>query len=362
MQQNTSTLLPNRCRAWRRDCPSCAMRTGARISRKTPESYWSAGSSRRPNPGERMAFPRHFPSSTFLRTWSTSSPCWRRQFGGCPSLEVNGCAVVFQWTGELSRPMIATCWGRCRRWQVSLSRLDSIRSASNPPAARAVFSPTGSWTDIRPWTSGMSIFGAACRSSETRDICTTGPSNRSASSTQCTGRFGSPRAHVEFVSPRLHDRLAQRGACFGEVAGYERPNWFAPTGVAPEYRYSYGRQNWFEYSGSEHRAVRERVGLFDQSSFAKFVVAGADAESVLNQICAGGHRSAGRQDCLYAVAERARGNRSGPHRDARSGGPVSRGHGVCRIRRVICIGFGAHSRRRRVPSQSTFRPPMPYWE
>jgi glycine cleavage system aminomethyltransferase T/glycine/D-amino acid oxidase-like deaminating enzyme len=85
----------------------------------------------------------------------------------------------------------------------------------------------------------------------------------------------------------LHDRLALRGACFGEVAGYERANWFAPAGIAPEYHYSYGRQNWFEHSGNEHKAVRERVGLFDQSSFAKFVVVGTDAEPVLNQICAG---------------------------------------------------------------------------
>lgn len=84
----------------------------------------------------------------------------------------------------------------------------------------------------------------------------------------------------------LHDRLEQRGACFGEVAGYERPNWFAPPGVAPVYQYSYGRQNWFEYSRAEHLAVRTHVGLFDQSSFAKFVVAGADAERVLNRICA----------------------------------------------------------------------------
>jgi glycine cleavage system T protein len=84
----------------------------------------------------------------------------------------------------------------------------------------------------------------------------------------------------------LHDRLASRGACFGEVAGFERANWFAPPGVVAEYRYSYGRQNWFEYSAAEHRAVRERVGLFDQSSFAKFAVIGADAERVLNRICA----------------------------------------------------------------------------
>ena len=84
----------------------------------------------------------------------------------------------------------------------------------------------------------------------------------------------------------LHDRLAARGACFGEVAGYERANWFAPPGVAPRYQYSYGRQNWFDYSAAEHRAVREGVALFDQSSFAKFIVQGVDAAAVLSRICA----------------------------------------------------------------------------
>ena len=84
----------------------------------------------------------------------------------------------------------------------------------------------------------------------------------------------------------LHDRLAAHGACFGEVAGWERPNWYAPPGVKPEYEYSYGRQNWFDYSAAEHHAVRNAVGLFDQSSFAKFVVQGPDAEKVLNHICA----------------------------------------------------------------------------
>ncbi len=84
----------------------------------------------------------------------------------------------------------------------------------------------------------------------------------------------------------LHDRLAARGACFGETAGWERANWFAPQGVSPAYEYSYGRQNWFAHSAEEHKAVRERAGLFDQSSFGKFVVEGADAEAVLNRICA----------------------------------------------------------------------------
>ena len=84
----------------------------------------------------------------------------------------------------------------------------------------------------------------------------------------------------------LHDRLAARGACFGTVAGWERPNWYAPEGVEPRYGYSYGRQNWFQYSAQEHNAVREAVGLFDQTSFAKFLLQGGDAEDVLQRLCA----------------------------------------------------------------------------
>ena len=84
----------------------------------------------------------------------------------------------------------------------------------------------------------------------------------------------------------LHDRLAAAGACFGEAFGWERANWYAGAGATPRYEYSYGRQNWFDHSASEHRAVRESVGLFDQSSFAKFRLEGADAVRVLNRVCA----------------------------------------------------------------------------
>ena len=84
----------------------------------------------------------------------------------------------------------------------------------------------------------------------------------------------------------LHDRLAAQRACFGETAGWERPNWFAPDGVEPVYEYSYTRPNWLEHSGREHRAAREQVGLFDYSSFAKFQVVGPDAAKVLGRICA----------------------------------------------------------------------------
>ncbi|MDE1922800.1 MAG: FAD-dependent oxidoreductase [Gammaproteobacteria bacterium] len=84
----------------------------------------------------------------------------------------------------------------------------------------------------------------------------------------------------------LHDRLAAAGACFGEAFGWERANWYAPAGVEPKYEYSYGRQNWFEHSAREHAAVRDAVGLFDQSSFSKFRLEGADAARVLNRVCA----------------------------------------------------------------------------
>lgn len=84
----------------------------------------------------------------------------------------------------------------------------------------------------------------------------------------------------------IHDRLRAAGACHGEAYGWERPNWYAPDGVEPVYDYSYGRQNWFDHSAAEHRAVREGVALFDQSSFAKFRFEGRDAMAVLNRICA----------------------------------------------------------------------------
>jgi glycine cleavage system aminomethyltransferase T/glycine/D-amino acid oxidase-like deaminating enzyme len=97
--------------------------------------------------------------------------------------------------------------------------------------------------------------------------------------------------HRQFATSRgvrrspFHDRLAERGACFGEAAGWERPNWYAPPGVEPHYEYSYGRQNWFPHAAEEHRAVREGVALFDQTSFGKILVQGRDAERFLNLIC-----------------------------------------------------------------------------
>ena len=98
--------------------------------------------------------------------------------------------------------------------------------------------------------------------------------------------------HEEYLSGRpaivspLYERLKQHRAVFGSKLGWERPNWFAPEGMPAEDVYSMGRQNWFNAVGEEHRHVRDKVGIFDQSSFAKFELTGRDAATALDAICA----------------------------------------------------------------------------
>ena len=92
------------------------------------------------------------------------------------------------------------------------------------------------------------------------------------------------QARNQQVGP-VHDALQAAGACFGEVAGWERANWYALPDQTPSYQYSYDKQNWFENTRIEHRAARETVALFDQSSFSKYLVRGVDASSYLNRLC-----------------------------------------------------------------------------
>jgi len=82
----------------------------------------------------------------------------------------------------------------------------------------------------------------------------------------------------------IHARLAARGAVFAEVFGWERPKWFDARGEGE--RYSFRRTNAFEAVAEECRAVRERVGLLDLTSFAKLEVTGPDAAVFLDRLCA----------------------------------------------------------------------------
>ena len=92
---------------------------------------------------------------------------------------------------------------------------------------------------------------------------------------------GRPR----IVSP-LYERLKKYRAVLGSKLGWERANWFAPEGVEARDVYSFGRGNWFDAVGEEHKAAREAVAVFDQSSFAKFEMKGSGAEAALSFVAA----------------------------------------------------------------------------
>ena len=83
----------------------------------------------------------------------------------------------------------------------------------------------------------------------------------------------------------LHHLLAAKGAVFGSKMGWERPNVFAPPGVAPELDYTWGRPEWLAWSCAEQEATRRRVAVFDETSFGKLLVVGRDAETVLQRLC-----------------------------------------------------------------------------
>ena len=83
----------------------------------------------------------------------------------------------------------------------------------------------------------------------------------------------------------FHAQLAQQGAVFGELAGWERANWYANPGQDPSYSYSWKRQNFFANVGAELAAVRRNLGMYDMSSFGKLRVEGPQAEAFLNHVC-----------------------------------------------------------------------------
>ena len=84
----------------------------------------------------------------------------------------------------------------------------------------------------------------------------------------------------------IHDRLAQAGAVFGLNYGFEYPLWYARDGDAREDRYGFDRGNWFEAVGEECRALRDRVGLLEISTFAKYEVKGPGAARGLDRLLA----------------------------------------------------------------------------
>ena len=100
-----------------------------------------------------------------------------------------------------------------------------------------------------------------------------------------------------------HEHLKNKGACFGEVAGFERPMWYALNGKKPEYEYSYGYQNWYASAKHETINARKNVGLFDLTTFAKFEIEGEEAISSLQYLCSNNIKSIPRIYHLHTNAK-----------------------------------------------------------
>jgi len=82
-----------------------------------------------------------------------------------------------------------------------------------------------------------------------------------------------------------HKELKQLGACFGQMAGYERPMWFSKK-QKPIYKYSYGYQNWYQSAKNECINTRKNLGFFDLTPFVKFDLNGQHAYEQLQYLCA----------------------------------------------------------------------------
>ncbi|MBT5334537.1 MAG: FAD-dependent oxidoreductase [Gammaproteobacteria bacterium] len=88
----------------------------------------------------------------------------------------------------------------------------------------------------------------------------------------------------ERLSP-VHEALEEHGAVFGELAGWERANWFA-LGEENSYKYTYGKPNWFAACQVECDAVMNNAALFDQSSYPIFIVEGPKSLALLQWLSA----------------------------------------------------------------------------
>jgi 4-methylaminobutanoate oxidase (formaldehyde-forming) len=85
----------------------------------------------------------------------------------------------------------------------------------------------------------------------------------------------------------FHQHMLDNGGVMGELAGWERANWFADAGQSPAYEYSWKRQNFFDNVAREVEAVRTNVGMYDMSSFGKIRVEGRDATAFMNYVGGG---------------------------------------------------------------------------
>ncbi|MEM5543733.1 FAD-dependent oxidoreductase [Sulfitobacter sp. AS92] len=98
-----------------------------------------------------------------------------------------------------------------------------------------------------------------------------------------------------------YDRQAVRGAQFGQVNGWERPNYYATEGFSDHDSRSFRRGGWWQHAVKEARAIREGVGLIDATAFTKHLVRGPGATAFLDWFTCNKLPSVGRINLTYAL-------------------------------------------------------------
>ncbi|RJE81511.1 FAD-dependent oxidoreductase [Paracoccus sp. JM45] len=111
-----------------------------------------------------------------------------------------------------------------------------------------------------------------------------------------------PAARPLRTSP-AYDRQAARGAQFGQVNGWERPNYFAPQGFDDHGARSFRRGGWWQYAKAEAEAIRNTAGLIDATAFAKHVVTGPGATAFLDWFTTNKLPKVGRINLTYALTD-----------------------------------------------------------
>ena len=115
-----------------------------------------------------------------------------------------------------------------------------------------------------------------------------------------------PEARPYRPSPVL-GALADAGAVFTQVYGWERPKWFPGAAGLPQRDVvSFRHTDWFEVAAAEAAAVRERVGIIDSTAFAKFDLTGPDAATVLDRLTTNRLPSNGRMSLTYSLTPTGR--------------------------------------------------------
>ena len=100
-----------------------------------------------------------------------------------------------------------------------------------------------------------------------------------------------------------YDRQKAMGAQFGQVNGWERPNYYAPDGFSDHDARSFRRGGWWHHAVDEARAIREGVGLIDATAFAKHRLTGPGATAFLDWFTCNRLPKVGRINLTYALTD-----------------------------------------------------------